>query len=199
MSADSDYARVVRLLSAQRLTPYVAYMERDVVNGLGADSKQNRVVVRVSDGKVVEGSTHVKVQTGNYNANDVNPVTHPAFDPHCYRATGERDGSFEGKPALQITIAATCKSRNPNDNDYPFKTLYVDPSTMRPLDVNGTVPESENNKSVNVSLDQHYGEFDGRIMPSLFKLDVSGSGIMFWLQVHLTQTYGDYEFRNSYK
>lgn len=198
MSADSDYARVVQLLTKQQLAPYVAYVARDVVNGLGADSKQDRIVIRTRDGKILSGSTHMKVQTG-YDASDINPITHPAFDPKCYRATGQRNSSFEGTAALEISLAATCKSRRAEDNDYPFTTLYVDSHTMRPLDVNGTVPESEKNKGVTVALDQHFGQYAGRVLPSSFKLDVSGSGLMFWLQVHLTETYSNYEFLNSYR
>ncbi|MBV8116930.1 MAG: hypothetical protein JOZ01_03070, partial [Candidatus Eremiobacteraeota bacterium] len=59
-------------------------------------------------------------------------------------------------------------------------------------------PETEHNKGVSVSLAQRFAEFDGRVLPSSIKVDVSGSGFMFWLQVHLTESYSNFQFLNSY-
>jgi hypothetical protein len=201
MSADTDYARIVEMLSGQHLTAYVAYDSNDSFSGMSNEKKHDHVVVRVHDGKIVSGSTHFKVSTtsgATSAAQDSNPVSRPLFDPKCYHATGERAASFEGSDALQITLAATCKDKHPGDNDYPFTTLFVDPHTMRPLDVNGTVPETDSNKGVSVSLDQRFENYNGYVMPSAIKVDVTGSGLMFWLQVHMTESYSNFQFLNSY-
>lgn len=200
MSAASDYAQAVDILSKRQPAPYVAYSVTHRLDGMGQSTDSDRIVVRVKDGKVVSGRSHFKVQTGgSYDTTDSNPVSHPAFDPHCYRPTGERTSSFAGAPAVEISLTATCKSARRDDDAYPFTTLYVEPRTMQPLDVRGTVTPSDGNKSVTVALDQRFAAFSGSVMPSSFKLDLTGSGVMFWLQVHLTETYANYQFLNSYR
>jgi hypothetical protein len=68
---------------------------------------------------------------------------------------------------------------------------------MRPLYAVGNVPESDDSKGVAVSVEEQFGEFSGRVMPTLIKVDVAGSGFMFWLQVHVSETYANYTFSSS--
>jgi len=195
MSADADYSRVIDLLTKQQLAPYVAYTAHDRITGMANDSSDSRVVVRMSDGKIVAGKQRIDVDVGNssFNGFDSNPAGKPVFAPRCYRATGETDATLDDQPVLKLTLAPTC---GPN-HEYPFTTLYLDPKTYRPLEVSGAVAPTEDSKSVAVSLDQRYAAYDGRWMPSSLKIDVSGTGFMFWLQVHVKEIYGSYEFRDS--
>jgi len=195
MNADSDYARVVEILSHQTLAPYVSYAHEDRVSGMAHDTEQARVVVRVSDGKIVAGSQPVEIQSGSsYDKHESNPVTKPAFDAKCYRATGETPSTYDGAPAFEINLESIC----PNDANNAFATLYVEPHSLRPLDVTGSASVRENVGHVNVSLDQTFAVFDGRSMPATLRVDVKGSGLMFWLHVHVNETYSDYRFLNSY-
>lgn len=194
LNADADYARIVALLTKQQLAPYVSFAKTDDFNGI-ARNKTGRVVVRVSDGTIVSGDSS-GIEAGDFHDRS-NPVTHPTFEPDCYRAVGESDTTYDGGPAIKLDLVPTCKSKDPHDVDYPFTTLYANSQNLHPLDVSGTVPPTGDNKSVTVSLDQRYRDFDGRVLPTRLKVDVSGSGWMFWLQVHVTETYGDYRFLNS--
>jgi hypothetical protein len=182
LNADTDYARAVAHLSRAHLTPYVAYVARDSVNGLGNASQTDRVVVRVSDGKVVAGHSD---------------ITSPIFDPTCYRATAETQTTFEGEPAVKFDLIATCREKHPGDHDYALRTLYVNPQTLAPIDANGTILSGSNSNNVSVSVDERFATFDGHVMPSSIKVDVSGTGVMSWLQVHLHETYSNYQFLNS--
>ncbi|HTA40069.1 MAG TPA: hypothetical protein VK760_13380 [Candidatus Acidoferrales bacterium] len=196
MNADADYARVVDLLTKQKLAPYVAYVTRDRISGLAHDGEDGRIVVRTSDGKIVSGKQHVDVNVANssFSGLDSNPVSQPVFAPHCYRATGETPATLDGSAVLKLTLTATCGSYH----DYPFTTLYVDPQTYRPLEVSGiATPGDGDSKSVTVALDERYAGFDGRWMPVSLNVDVTGSGVMFWLQVHLREIYSAYEFRSN--
>ena len=194
-SADSDYARVVALLTKQQLAPYVSYAKVDEVRGIAKRSDDGRVVVRLSDGKIISGDSS-GVEAGDYHGR-ANPVSHPSFDPACYRATGESESTYDGARALKIDLEPTCASHNTDDVEYPFTTLYVDPQTLHPINVSGVVKPTEDNKDVTVALDQRFGEFDGRVLPSQLNVDVSGHGWMFWLQVHVIERYGDYRFTTS--
>jgi hypothetical protein len=201
MSADTDYARVLEMLTKQHLAPFVAYDALDRVNGLGSDTQHDHIVVRVSDGKIVAGSSHFSIGNDSdvaKSAEQSNPVSRPLFDPTCYRATGERAATFEGREALAIDLAATCKDTHPSEHDHPFTTLYIDPHTMQPLDVNGSLPDSADSKMVSVSMDERFASVSGRVLPSSIKVDISGSGLMFWLQVHVTESYSNYQFLGSY-
>jgi hypothetical protein len=196
MSADSDYARVVELLTKQQLAPYVAYTTRDRITGMANETQDGRIVVRTSDGKIVSGKQQLDVDVGNssYNGFNSNPVSKPAFAPRCYRATGETAAELDGTPVEKISLAPTCGSYH----EYPFTTLYVDPQSHRPLEVSGiAAPGDADSKSVTVSLEQRFAAFQGRWMPASLKIDVTGSGFMFWLQVHVKEIYGDYEFRDT--
>ena len=196
MSADVDYARVVELLTKQQLAPYVAYVVRDRIGGLAHDHEDGRIVIRTSDGKIVSGKQHVDVDIANsaFSGLDSNPVSQPVFAPHCYRATGETPATLDESPVLKLTLAPTCGTYH----DYPFTTLYIDPQTFRPLEVSGVAtPGDGDSKTVTVALDQRYAGFDGRWMPVSLKVDVTGSGFMFWLQVHLSEIYSDYDFRTK--
>jgi hypothetical protein len=194
MSADVDYARVAEFLSKQQLAPYVAYEARDRISGLAHDNEDGRIVVRTSDGKIVSGKQHVDVNIANssFNGLDSNPVSQPVFSPRCYRATAETPATLDGSPVLKLSLTATCGP----SHDFPFTTLYIDPQTYRPLEVSGVAtPGDSDSKSVSVALDQRYAGFDGRWMPVSLNVDVTGTGLMFWLRVHLREIYSDYEFR----
>ena len=195
MTASADYARVVEQLSKARLTPYVAYVSSDTINGMGSSQTRSQIVVRVSDGTIVAGKSHFKFDTGD-DSRIANPITAPIFDPACYRATSESPATFDGAPAVKLDLVPVCSERH-HDNDYAFTTLYVQPGTLRPIDANGVVPTGTASKDVAVSMDQRFGVFDGRVMPTLMKVDVTGSSWMFWLQVHVRETYSDYRFLTS--
>lgn len=197
MNVDADYARVIEQISRAHLTPYVAYVVQDTINGLGASESRERIVIRVQDGKVVSGHMHTAVVEGNDEISSMNPVSRPIFDPACYRATGERPTTIDGSAEIAFTLVPTCPDKHPGDHNHPFTTLYADPGTLRPLDVNGTVTGGKNGTNVSVTMDEAFGRYGGRVMPSTMKVDVSGSGWMFWLQVHVHETYTDYEFLNS--
>jgi uncharacterized Zn-binding protein involved in type VI secretion len=184
LSADTDYARAVAHLSRAHLTPYVAYVAHDSVNGLGNASQTDRVVVRVSDGKIVAGRSNITIEG-------------KIFDPTCYRATGETQTTFEGTPAIKLDLVATCPEKHSGDHNYAIRTLYADPQTLVPIDANGTILSGSNSNNVGVSVDERFATFDGHVMPSSIKVDVSGTGIMFWLQVHVRETYSGYQFLNS--
>jgi len=133
LNADADYARIVALLTKQQLAPYVSYAKSDTVKGFGKHDASGRVVVRVSDGVIISGDSS-GIEAGNYH-NRANPVTHSSFEAACYHAVSESEASYNGQPAIKLTLAPTCKSSNPNDVEYPFTTLYADSQTLRPLDV----------------------------------------------------------------
>jgi hypothetical protein len=195
MSADSDYARVVELLTKQNLAPYVSYLASDRVTGLAHDADSHRIVVRTSDGKIVAGSSHLDVGTDSAPvSHNTNPVGKPAFNARCYHATSEVQSTYNGTPALAIALAPACGTAH----EYPFTTLYADAQTLRPLDVYGNVPMEDDAKSVKVSLDQSFATFDGRSMPAELHVDVKGTGFMFWLHVHVTEIYSDYRFLSDY-
>jgi len=195
MNADADYARVVELLSHQTLAPYVSYAHEDRVSGMARVTERERIVVRLSDGKIVAGSEPVDVDSrSSYDRRESNPVTKPAFDAACYRATGETLSTYGGAPALEIGLASICE----NDPNNAFETLFVDPQSLRPLDVAGSASIHEHLGHVNVSLDQTFAVFDGRSMPAALRVDVTGSGLMFWLHVHVNEAYSDYQFLRSY-
>jgi hypothetical protein len=199
MSVDTDYARILEMLTKQHLAPYVSYDSFDRVNGLGNDSKRDHIVVRVHDGKIVAWQSHFSVDSdAAKTAGHSNPVSRPLFNPACYRATSEHATSFEGHDVIAIALVATCKNTRPDEHDYPFTMLYADPHTMQPIDVSGTVPESENSNLVSVSLDERFATVADRVLPSSIKVDVSGSGLMFWLQVHVVETYTNYQFLEAY-
>jgi hypothetical protein len=195
LGADTDYARIVAQLTKQQLAPYVSYTKTDTFNGMGSSKHDGRVVVRISDGAIVSGDSS-GVEAGDYHGR-ANPVTHSSFEAACYRATSEAESSYNGQPAIRIELTPKCESENTGDTDYPFTTLYADARTLLPLDVNGTVVPADAHKSVTIALDQTYAEFDGRVLPARLKVDVAGSGWMFWLHVHVTETYADYRFLNT--
>ena len=192
MNADVDYARVVEILTKQQLAPYVAYTAHDRVSGMANDHESGRIVVRTSDGKIVSGKQQFDVDVGNssFKGFNSNPVSKPVFDPHCYRASSEAPATLDGSPALKLALVPTCGPYH----EYPFATLYADPQTLRPLEVSGTAHGDDDSKSVTVALDQHFAAFDGRWMPSSLTIDVTGTGFMFWLQVHVKEIYSDYRF-----
>jgi hypothetical protein len=196
MNAETDYARIVDMLAKQPLAAYVAYDARDDVNGLGKADQMNHIVVRVSDGKVVSGHSNVTMKTGSQNA-EFNPITHPAFKADCYRATSETPASYDGVDAVKFALVATCKEPASDSHEYPFTTLFADAKTLHPLYAIGSVPETDDDKNVAVSVEEQFGDFGGRVLPTLLKVDISGSGIMFWLQVHVREAYANYRFLNT--
>ena len=193
MSIDSDYARVAAHLAASRLTPYVSYVARSQVDGIG-QSKGDRIVVRVSDGKVVShDSDNVDVEVSGRRRKSGNLVADDIFDPSCYRATSERATTFDRKAALVFSITPTCPDQK-DEHDHPLTTLYADAQTFAPL----AVEANGEDKYVHVDIDERYGEFEGRTMPISLHVDVAGTGLMFWLQVHVQQVFSDYEFLQKY-
>jgi hypothetical protein len=196
-SAQVDYARTIEYLSKTQLPPYIAYVAHDAIRGMHDASSTDRIVIRVSDGKIVSGSTHFHVDNDHFVSQDSNPVSNPVFDPKCYRATGEVQATFEGAPALEISLIPTCGEKHPGDNDYAIRTLYANPQTLAPIDARGTGPSDSDSKYVSLTIDERFATFGGHVMPSSMNVDVSGSGLMFWLQVHLQETYTDYQFLNS--
>ena len=154
-------------------------------------------MVRLSDGKIVASAASPSTSTVTRRTIGANPIriTKPAPDAICYRASGREAIDADGAPpALEIALASTCG----NDHNNTFATLYVEPHSLRPLDVKGSASTHEHLGYVKVSLDQTFAVFDGRSMPVALRVDVTGSGLMFWIQVHVSETYSDYQFLNSY-
>jgi hypothetical protein len=198
LSADADYAHIVSLLRKQQLAPYVAYLKSDHATGMAHVQSDGRVVVRISDGSIVSGESS-GIEAGDYH-NHSNPVTHPSFDPACYRATSESSATYNDIPAIKFELSPVCRDPDSNDkdgDDYPFTTLFANPQDLRPIAVSGSFRPSDPHADVTVKLDQRYDVFDGRVLPSRLKVDVDGGGWMFWLHIHVTETYHDYQFLKS--
>ncbi len=197
MNAQADYQRVVDLLAKQQLAPYVSYAARDRISGIHAENRDARVVVRVADGKVISGRTHLDIQSssgGNGDVKDTNPISHPLFDPKCYRATSEQPTTYQGIAAVRFTLASRCDAHH----DGAFSSLIADAASFRPLDASGTTHgDGDDAKIVTVTFDQRYAGFDGRWLPASIRIDITGSGFMFWLQEHVREVYSDYRFTNS--
>jgi hypothetical protein len=197
MSADSDYARVAAFLAQQQLAPYVSYVARDKINGFGVHDSNGRIVVRTKDGKIVAGEQNLNIDVHEAPSNtglSSNPVSKPILATGCYRATSETAATIDGKPAIELALAPTCGS----SQNYPLTALYADPQSFRPLEVHGTVvPSDSDAKHVRIAIDQRYAAFAGRWMPSTLKVDVSGSGLLFWVQIHVNEVYSDYEFADT--
>lgn len=195
MTADSDYARVLDTLARQRLPAYVSYVDSIVLNGFhetggGARSPQ-RITVDTRSKKIVSGTPqHIKVG-GAGKASENNPVLHPAFDPKCYRAITEQRATYNGTDAVIFSLAPTCGTRN----DYPFTELYVDTSTWRPLTATGTFFDREAHGAANVGIEQRFGSFNGYTLPSLLNVDIKGTGVAFWLNIHAEEHYDNYTFK----
>jgi hypothetical protein len=195
MNADSDYARVVEILSKQTLARYVSYAHQSRVTGLARDTEGDRIVVRTSDGKIVAGNASSGLDgRSSYARHESNPVSKPAFDAACYRATGERLSPYGEASALEIALVSIC-DKDPNN---AFSTLYVDPHSLRPLEVKGWSFDHEQVGRVKIVLDERFAVFDGRTMPAALRVDVTGSGLLFWVQVHADETYSDYQFLDSF-
>ena len=177
MSADADYARVVATMR-HALPAYVAYIQSARVRGMGAVESTSRIVLRTADKKVVHGG-----EPGVVN------IDAEVFDPECYRPTGEETTSRDGRTVVSFTLAPTCRAAGKD----PFTTLYADPVTMRPTEVTGT-RESER---VRVSVEEKFSTVRDWSVPASFKVDIEGSGIVFWLQIHALKTFSDYRFYAS--
>ena len=177
MSVDADYARVVETMR-HALPAYVAYVQRDVVRGMGAVESKSRIVVRTADKKVVHGDAPGAVV-----------IDKGVFDPACYRPTGEATASRNGRNVLSFALSPTCNGEDKN----PFTTLYVDPVSMRPIEVTGT-REHENAR---VSVSETFRTVREWSVPASLKVDIEGSGFAFWLQVHALKTFSDYGFYAS--
>lgn len=195
MNADSDYARIVELLSKQTLAPYVSYVRQSRVTGLAHEAEGGRIVVRLSDGKIVDGNASSgQDRSSSYGRHASNPVTKPAFYAACYRATGESLSAYGDASALEISLVSICS----DDANNAFSTLYADPRSLRPLEVKGWAFDHEQLGRVKVALDERFALFDGRTMPAALRVDVTGSGMLFWVQAHVDETYSDYRFLQTF-
>ena len=194
MTADSDYARVIHTLARQRLPTYVSYVDSLTLNGFhetngGAPSPQ-RITVDTRSGKIISGTPQRIKIGGPKSAESSNPVLRPAFDPRCYRATSEERASYNGADALLFELTPTCGTRD----NYPFAQLYADRSTWQPLAATGTFFDREARGGANVGIEQRYGTFGGYVLPALLNVDVKGTGLAFWVNVHAEERYESYRF-----
>jgi hypothetical protein len=177
MSVDTDYARVVETMR-HPLPAYVAYVQRNVVRMMGAVESESRIVVRTADKQVVHGHAPREVV-----------IDKGVFDPACYRPTGEASASRNGRNVLSFALASTCNGTDKN----PFTMLYVDPVSMRPIEATAI----RRNESVRVSVSETFSTVREWSLPASLKVDIEGSGLVFWLQVHALQTFSNYGFYAS--
>jgi hypothetical protein len=177
VSVDTDYARVVEVMR-HALPAYIAYVQRNVVRVVGEVESKSRIVVRTADKKVVHG-----------HAPDAVVIDKGVFDPACYRPTGEAAASRNGRNVVSFTLAPTCNGTDKN----PFTKLYVDPVSMRPIEATGI----RRNENVRVSVSERFSTVREWSVPASLKVDIEGTGFVFWLQVHALMTFSDYGFYAS--
>lgn len=195
MIADSDYGRVLDLLAHQRLPAFVSYVDAVALRGVPDEGNAHgprRITVDTRTKTILEG-TPSHIDTGRRASRDTNPVTAPAFDPTCYRATNETRATYNGRDAVLFTLLPTCGSHD----DYIFSALYADAQTFAPLAATGTVSDSEGGGGAHADVEQRFAIFGGYVMPSLLSVNVKGTGIVFWLRVHVEESYTAYEFDNT--
>jgi hypothetical protein len=182
MSAAADYARVVDAMQ-RPLPAYVSYVERDAMRGLTSSEVLYHIVVETAGGKVVHGDATRVYLSGFTNAPST-PVATPAFDPKCYHATREETTVRNRRATLAFTLSPNCPTAG------QFKTLVVDRATMRPIEAIGMREGGQ----TRVSIDETYGSVRGWSLPATLRVDIEGRGLMFWLQMHVTQTFSSYGF-----
>ena len=195
MDAPADYSAAVRALT-RNLPAYISYTIHSFVH-VGVDHEQtDQVVVRTSDGKIVKGKRPaINVGTGDRaKSGSVHDVP---FDPKCYTATGAHTVQFEGRTAEQIDLRPTCHDRGDNEADAKtsgdFTKLYVDPVSYSPLAAIGEGTD----KTVAVHLEQRFTNASGHVVPASFRVEIKGSGFMFWLNILVREEFSRFGFSNS--
>jgi hypothetical protein len=191
MDAVADYAAAVRLLKAP-LAAYVSYTEHSYAD-VGPISKEvtQTVVIRTRDGTVVKG-TPSKVQISTGEGVQVNPVSHPPFNPSCYVPSAAQPSTWNDRPAEAIALRDSCHKRD--DSEADFQIFYVDAVTHVPLAAIGINTE----ENVTVTLEERIGSVDGHYLPSRISVHVQGhSGLMGLLNVRAAQEYSDYTFSQN--
>lgn len=190
MNATADYD-AARAAVSRTLPAYVSYTVTSHATGMGfSKDEASTIVVRSRDGKIVKGTPpSVKIGSDASYSDDV--VNHAPFQLACYRATGARLTSFDGRPAEALSLESnrTCE----HDRHGDFDTLYLDPTTRDPLAAVG----NQHDDPVSVHLEQRYARTGSFILPSAFDVMVKGSSFMFWLNVTAHQTYTRYAFSNA--
>src|SRR6185312_1091115 len=195
MDAPADYSAAVRALT-RNLPAYISYTIHSFVH-VGVDHEEtDEVVVRTSDGKIVKGS-RPKINVGTGADSKRAAVSDVPFDPKCYVPTGAHATQFEGHAVEQIDLRSTCRDRGESDADAKtsgdFTKLYVDPSSHVPLVALGEGTD----KTVAVNLEQRFTNANGHIVPASFRVEVKGSGFMFWLNVLVREEFSRFGFSNT--
>ncbi len=179
MSADADFAKVVAALTDPR-PAFVSYTERLHGHAFIDFDHSAHLVARTSDGHIVHGKATVETDTGTIN--------HQPFAARCYRAVSETHEQREGRDVLAFHIAHRDADGCGHDND--FSSLYADPNTLHPIEVDG---HSTDDKA-DAHLAETFGDVDGHAVMTKFRVDVDGSGPVFWLHVHVMDDFSDYRF-----
>jgi hypothetical protein len=190
MVSAADYARAVAFLDRARMPAYVSFVEHASARGMGnGDETPHRIYVRIADGKIVGGvppaNSHA-VQTGNGDSD--NPFRNNGFfDPRCYVPTSEGKARWNGQPALRFELHATC------NQDTGITELYADPISLRPIAVDGDMPDKQN-PGMTTAIEMRYETVGGYTVPSSIRAHAVGHGWLFLARERVQVDYGDYEF-----
>jgi len=179
MSADADFAKVVAALTDPR-PAYVSYGERLHGHAFIDFDHTTHLVARTSDGHIVHGKEVVETDSGSVN--------HQPFAARCYRAISETRMQRDGRDVIDFHIEHLDRSGCGKGSD--FSNLYADPHSMHPIEVDG---HSTDDKA-DAHLAEMFGDIDGHAVMTNFRVDVDGSGPVFWLHIHVMDEFTEYRF-----
>lgn len=190
-----DYARAIAYLDRAGLPAYVSFVESASARGLGSDDEPpQRIYVRVADGAILSGvppSASHTVRSGP--ADSDNPFgPHALFQPACYEASAEQPVRWNGRAALrfELRLKPSC------DKDVTMTALYADPQTLRPIAVEGSVPDSDRS-GMTVALEERFEAVAGHTVPSSIEAHAVGRGWLFWARERARVQYASYEFYDT--
>lgn len=190
MTVAADYARAAAYLARAALPPYVSFVEQASARGLAGDREQpQRIYVRMSDGAIVSGAPPGNVHAVNTNnGGSDNPFRgRGLFDPQCYTPKSEDSTHWNGQAALRFQLQSTC------DNDNGMTELYVDPQTLRPMAVDGTITDTDDSH-MTVALELRYGTLGQYTVLTSIRAHAVGHGWLFWARERVQVDYTDYNF-----
>ncbi len=184
-----DYARAVSYLDRSRMPAYVSFVERTSARGIGgAQSDDQRIYVRMSDGKIVSGVPPVGSHAvRSPNGDSDNPFRGGGFfNPQCYVPTNESQTRWNGQPAVRFQLQAICSNEN------GITELYADPETLRPVAADGVIPDPDDHVSAAVEL--RYATIGQYTLPSSIRAHAVGHGWLFWVRERVEVDYSAYRF-----
>lgn len=190
MALTADYDRAVAYLQRSQLPAYVSFVEQASARGVAGDREDpQRIYVRISDGAVVSGvpprASHVVRTDRGDGGNPFGKGWY--FDSSCYVPTNEEQTRWNGSPAIRFQLRATC------ENDNAVSELYADPQTLRPMAVDGTIPDTED-AHMTIAVEVRYGRFAGYTVPMTLNAHAVGHGWLFWARERVEVDYTGYQF-----